>query len=133
MLKVVTDLERMADRATDIAKVVLRLDGDAPPKPLLDIPLMAQRVQEMNREALDAWVQGDSERARRMAERDDEIDGLYRRLFDELLQVMQSDARGRSAPPRTCCWSPTTWSASATTPPTWASGRSTRRPASCRT
>jgi len=93
VLKVVTDLERMADHATDIAKVVLRLDCPAPPKPLLDIPLMAQRVQEMNREALDAWVQGDSERARRMTERDNEIDGLYRKLFDDLLQVMQSDPK----------------------------------------
>jgi len=93
VLKIVTDLERMADHATDIAKVVRRLDAPAPLRSLYDIPRLAQRVQEMNREALDAWVNGDSERARRMTERDDEVDRLYRRLFDELVQVMQSDRR----------------------------------------
>lgn len=93
VLKVTTDLERMADHATDIAKVVLRLDAPVPPKLMADIPLLARRVQEMNREALDAWVQGDSDRARRMAEQDDEVDRLYRRVFDELLQAMQADPK----------------------------------------
>ncbi len=93
VLKVTTDLERMADHATDIAKVVLRLDAPVPPKLMADIPLLARRVQEMNRKALDAWVQGDSERARRMAEQDDEVDRLYRRVFDELLQAMQADPK----------------------------------------
>nr|PZN70920.1 MAG: phosphate transport system regulatory protein PhoU [Bacillota bacterium] len=93
VLKVATDLERMADHATDIAKVVLRLDAPVPPKLMADIPLLARRVQEMNREALDAWVQGDSDRARRMAEQDDEVDRLYRRVFDELLQAMQADPK----------------------------------------
>jgi len=93
VLKVATDLERMADHASDIAKVVLRLDAPVPPKLMADIPLLARRVQEMNREALDAWVQGDSDRARRMAEQDDEVDRLYRRVFDELLQAMQADPK----------------------------------------
>ncbi|BAD39730.1 PhoU-family transcriptional regulator [Symbiobacterium thermophilum IAM 14863] len=93
VLKVVTDLERMADHATDIAKVVLRLERPVPQGLLFDIPLLARRVQEMNREALDAWVQGDSDRARRMTRRDDEIDRLYRKVFDDLLQAMQSDPK----------------------------------------
>ncbi|MBP2020124.1 phosphate transport system protein [Symbiobacterium terraclitae] len=93
VLKIVTDLERMADHATDIAKVVRRLDGAAPLRSLFDIPRLAQRVQEMNREALEAWVNGDTERARRMTALDDEVDRLYRKLFDDLLQVMQSDRK----------------------------------------
>ena len=93
VLKIVTDLERMADHATDIARIVRRLGLSGPPRPLADIPRLAQRVQEMNREALEAWVSGDSERARRMTAVDDEIDRLYRQVFDELLQVMQTDPK----------------------------------------
>ncbi len=89
-LKIVTDLERMADHATDIAKVTLRLEGEKLIKELVDIPRMAQRVQEMTREALEAYVHADVERARRMIEMDDEIDRTYRMIFDEVLEIMQS-------------------------------------------
>ena len=40
-LKVVTDLERVADHATDIAEVTLKLAGEPLIKPLIDVPRMA--------------------------------------------------------------------------------------------
>jgi phosphate transport system protein len=90
-LKLVTDLERMADHATDIAKVTLKLAGEPLVKPLVDIPRMAARAQQMTREALDAYVRQDEAAARAMIEMDDEIDGLYRAIFDELVELMQKD------------------------------------------
>lgn len=88
-LKIVTDLERMADHATDIAKVCLRLEHEPLIKELVDIPRMATRVQHMTREALEAYVNRDVERARRMVAMDDEIDQIYKALFDELMGIMQ--------------------------------------------
>lgn len=90
-LKLVTDLERMADHATDIAAVTLKLAGEPLIKPLVDIPRMATLAQEMTREALDAYVKRDEAAARTMIEKDHEIDGLYSAIFDELVEIMQKD------------------------------------------
>lgn len=89
-LKIVTDLERMADHATDIAKVTLRLEGEPLIKELVDIPRMAERVQAMTREALEAFVHRDVERAKQMISMDDEIDHTYKRIFNELMEIMQN-------------------------------------------
>jgi phosphate transport system protein len=89
-LKIVTDLERMADHATDIAKVTVRLEGEKLIKELVDIPQMAARVQEMTREALEAYVNRDVERAKQMIAMDDEIDRIYKMVFDELMGIMQT-------------------------------------------
>lgn len=89
-LKVVTDLERMADHATDIAKITLRLEGQRLIKRLVHIPRMARLVEEMTREALEAYVNRDAERARKMIAMDDQVDEDYRQTFDEMLAIMQS-------------------------------------------
>jgi phosphate transport system protein len=89
ILKIVTDLERMADHAVDIAKVTLRLEGETLIKELIDIPHMADRVQVMTKEALEAYVNRDVERAKQMISMDDEIDRTYKSIFDEMLGIMQ--------------------------------------------
>jgi len=90
-LKLVTDLERMADHATDIADVTLRLSGEPLIKPLIDIPRMAGIAQDMVRAALDAYVRQDEAAARAMIARDDEMDALYKAMFDELVGMMEKD------------------------------------------
>lgn len=91
ILKIVTDLERIADHATDIAKVTVKLEGERLIKPLVDIPRMAARVQTMTREALEAFVARDIERVKAMVAMDDEVDATYRYLFDELMGIMQRE------------------------------------------
>lgn len=90
-LKIVTDLERMADHATDIAKVTIRLEGEKLIRELVDIPRMAERVEHMTREALEAYVSRDVERAKAMIIMDDEIDQTYKAIFDELMEIMQTE------------------------------------------
>ncbi|MFZ5826250.1 MAG: phosphate signaling complex protein PhoU [Bacillota bacterium] len=92
-LKIVTDLERMADHATDIAKIVVRLEGETLIKELVHIPWMARRVQEMTREALEAYVNKDVDRAKQMIDMDDEIDATYKQIFDEVLEIMQTQPK----------------------------------------
>lgn len=91
--KIVTDLERMADHAVDIAKVVKRLKNEKPIKPLLDIPRMAGIVREMMRESLDAYVSGDVDRAYEICKKDDDIDAIYKQVFSELLLMMMEDPK----------------------------------------
>lgn len=90
-LKIVTDLERIADHATDIAKTTLRLSGETLVKPLIDIPRMADMATGMVREALTAYVERNVARARTLAEKDDEVDALYTQIFAEIVGMMGND------------------------------------------
>lgn len=92
-IKIVTDLERMSDYATDIAKITIRLLGDKYVKPLIDIPRMSEKTRKMVKDALDAYVQEDIELARQVCSDDDEIDHLYRQIFNELLIIMMQDPK----------------------------------------
>ncbi|MBU3158567.1 phosphate signaling complex protein PhoU [Clostridium frigoris] len=86
--KIVTDLERMADYAVDVAKITVRLKDEKYIKQLVDIPRMAEIVVLMIRDSLDAYVSGDIEKAYAVCKRDDEVDDIYKEVFGELLRIM---------------------------------------------
>lgn len=92
-LKIVTDLERMADHAVDIAKTTLRIAHQNYIKPLIDIPRMAEIVREMVKMSLESYVRQDLELARAIGEKDDIVDALYKQIFRELLTYMMEDPR----------------------------------------
>ena len=91
-LKMVTDLERIGDLAVNICERVIDLGQDPPLKPWVDVPNMAGIVQGMVRDAIDAFVAGDADRAQSVIERDHALDELYTRVFRELLSAMLNDA-----------------------------------------
>lgn len=90
-LKVSTDLERIGDHAVSIAKTTVRLQGEAYAKPLIDIPKMGKLVQEMVRDALDAYIKMDKAEAKIIATRDDEVDALYKEIFTDLVGLMTQE------------------------------------------
>lgn len=92
-LKIVTDLERMADLAVAIAKITLRIEGQPFIKPLVDIPRMAEISRSMLRDSLKAFVHRDTGLALEMIERDHEVDHLYNQIFRELLLMMIEDPK----------------------------------------
>ena len=89
--KIATDLERMADHAVDIAKIARRLKNEVYIKQLIDIPKMAETVQVLIRESLNCYVEADSDKAYETVKIDDEIDALYKKIFNELLGKMTED------------------------------------------
>ena len=89
--KIVTDLERMADHAVDIVKIVVRLKGEKYIKQIVDIPRAADIVQSMIKDSLDAYVEGNIERAYEVCKRDDQVDAIYKKVFNELLFFMRED------------------------------------------
>ena len=92
-LKIITDLERIADHAVDIAKITKRLSGEKYIKELIDLPRMAYIVTGMVKDSIDAYVRQDVEKAREVSKRDDEVDGLHSQIFRELLLLMMEDPR----------------------------------------
>lgn len=90
-LQIFTDLERMADHAAGIAKIVVETADEALLKPLVDIPRMSLIAREMLSSSITAFVEQDEAMARRVAIRDDEIDDLYDQIYRELLTYMMAD------------------------------------------
>lgn len=92
-MNIVLDLERMADHAAGNATIVLRMGGQPPLKPLIDLPRMSQIAQEMLRASLDAFMAEDTQQALSITKRDDEVDQLYTQIFRELISFMIEDPR----------------------------------------
>src|SRR6185295_16171606 len=77
VMKMVTDLERIGDLGVNICERVIELNVEPPLKPYVDLPKMAEVAQGMVREALDAFVARDAERAQAVIDRDREVDAYY--------------------------------------------------------
>jgi len=92
-LKVSSDLERIADCGTNIAKRAIRLNEVPPVKPLYTIPRMAALAQRMIKDVLDAYIEKNTDRAMDVWRRDEELDETYSSLFRELLTYMMEDPR----------------------------------------
>jgi len=89
-MKISTDLERMADLAVGIAKVARRINGPLC-KPLIDIPLMAEKALAMMRQGLEAYSNEDMELAHNLAVQDDSVDHLYNQIVRDLLVIMSEN------------------------------------------
>ncbi len=91
IVEIVAELERIGDYAKGIATINLMI-GDRPlVKPLVDIPLMAEKAASMLYRALDSFVHRDVELARAIPAEDDEIDALYNQVYRELVTYIFGD------------------------------------------
>lgn len=80
VLKINSDLERIADKSVSIAKRARFLSDREPVDVPFDFSGMADRVQAMLRDALNALVNVDSELALRVRNNDEEVDEMLRRM-----------------------------------------------------
>jgi phosphate transport system protein len=90
-MKSITDLERVGDQSINVVKSGEVLLKEAPLKPLLDLPRMADLTQRMVHDSLRAFVDSDVELARSVLVTDDEVDALRDQVFRELLTYMLGD------------------------------------------
>ncbi|MDX9953978.1 MAG: phosphate signaling complex protein PhoU [Anaerolineae bacterium] len=88
---VAVEIERMADHAAGIARLVAKLAEEPLLKPLIDIPRMAKIAREMLAETVNAFIAKDVPAAKTAAARDDEIDALYQQTLRDLLTYMMQD------------------------------------------
>jgi phosphate transport system protein len=95
-LKIVTDLERIGDLATNIAERAVELSREPPLMPYTELASMAGMAQQMVKDALDAFVRREPELAEQVIRRDRTIDELNARVFRELLTLMTGDPRAIS-------------------------------------
>jgi phosphate transport system protein len=92
-MRINIELERIGDLAVNIAERVISLNQEPQLKPYIDIPRMAEITQAMVKDVLDAFVNGDTNLARAVCERDDQVDALNDQVFRELLTYMMADPK----------------------------------------
>ncbi|HWQ77341.1 MAG TPA: phosphate signaling complex protein PhoU [Anaerovoracaceae bacterium] len=92
VMQMVRDLERIGDHCEDIAKYTLRFENEAYMKELIDIPRMAEMATRMVKNAIDSFVHKDLRLARKVWKADEEVDELFRNIYDELMEIINQDA-----------------------------------------
>jgi phosphate transport system protein len=91
VLDIADELERVGDYAKGIAKINLRIGEGPLLKPLIDIPLMAEKACSMLRRSLEAFIERDVDLARTLPDEDDEVDDLYNQVYRELMTYVLAD------------------------------------------
>lgn len=91
VLRMIVDMERMADHVEDIAIIAIDLHDQTYMKPLIDIPRMGSIAEQMVEKAIQALIDEDRELALSLVEMERELDGLYEQIFRELLSYMMQD------------------------------------------
>lgn len=87
ILQMIRDLERIGDHCEDIAKYTLRFENKEFIKELIDIPRMAELAARMVKDSIDAFVNKDLRLARRVWKSDEEVDEIFRDVYDELINM----------------------------------------------
>jgi phosphate transport system protein len=88
MAKMVSDLERIGDKAVNIAESALYLYDKPFVKPFIDIPRMTDETLLMLNDSINSIVNEDSELACDVLKRDDIVDGLRDQILRELITYM---------------------------------------------
>lgn len=93
VLNIIVELERIGDYSVGNARVALMIGDEPPLKPLIDLPLMAEKAGDMLHRSLDAFINRDVDAAMKICAEDDEVDNLYEQVYRELLSYMIEDPK----------------------------------------
>ena len=91
ILDIASEMERIGDYAKGIARINLAIGEQPLMKPLVDLPLMADKARAMFDAALEAFDRRDIDRARAIPQGDDEVDALYQQIYRELVSYITRD------------------------------------------
>ncbi len=83
-----SELERMADHAKSCARYSLPLIELGSRPPLEAVLRLGRYVEEQVRDILDSVTVADPRRAQDIAARDDRIDRIYHRVFEDMVETM---------------------------------------------
>ena len=90
-LKMITDLERIADQAADISEISLQFGNEKFIKEPEHIALMATLAISMVKDGVDSYINRDVETARSLDSRDDRVDLLFETVKSDLIELIKQD------------------------------------------
>lgn len=91
-LKMITDMERIGDHASDISEITIALADQPYIKKLEHIQQMAKETMIMLVGSIGAFVDKDLEKANEVIKRDDVVDDLFDKVKKELIQMIHENA-----------------------------------------
>ncbi len=91
ILYMIVEMERMGDYATGIAKTVILMKEEPLLKTFKKIFKMADISRHMLMDSIQAFMKRDPVWAHEIASRDNEIDELYKIVFQRLIKIMAKD------------------------------------------
>ncbi len=91
-LKMITDMERIGDHASDISEITIALADQPYIKKLEHIQQMAKETMIMLVGSIEAFVDKDLEKANEVIKRDDVVDDLFNKVKKELIQMIHENA-----------------------------------------
>ena len=94
VIHIATELERIGDHASGIARLVKRMADEPPIEQLHHLPKMAARAQKMIRNSLQAFINQDIEMAHEVINRDEKIDQQYNKFLTVMLKEMKAAKKG---------------------------------------
>ena len=86
-IKIATDIERIADFAVNVAKSAIRIGNEEHVKPIVRIREMYEATSKMLKLSLESFLEEDVQKAKQVADMDDEVDHLYGQTIQELLRI----------------------------------------------
>ena len=91
-LKMITDMERIGDHASDISEITIELSNQSYIKKLDHIQQMAKETMYMLVQSVDAFVNKDMDKAKEVIAHDDIVDELFGRVKKELINMIHENA-----------------------------------------
>ena len=86
-LKMITDMERIGDQASDIAEIIIS-EGRVEPTEIPRIGQMSEAAAKMVRDSVTAYVEKNLELSRNVMEADDEVDKMFEENKQELVEFI---------------------------------------------
>jgi phosphate transport system protein len=88
LVKIASDLERIADHATNIAEIVLELKNEEYLQSLVMIPELANIVKDMLDVVLEAFITKNADLAEAACRQDERVDNIYEQIYNKNLKLV---------------------------------------------
>ena len=92
-LRISSDIERIGDYASNVAKRSMVLNNNPPLPATARIGRLARTAVQLLSDALQAYAEGDADLAAKVRDADADLDAMYTSFFRELVTYMMEDPR----------------------------------------
>lgn len=93
IMRLIADIERIADHCSDISEYILLLAGNDDIKMPKYVEEMAQAVKSMVARTIDSFVKEDAGKAQEVVKDDDAVDDYYDKIKEELCTQMEANPK----------------------------------------
>ncbi len=91
IFKLITDLERIADHAEDISDIIIRIKDQKYLKPLVDLPIMANKARAMVTKVIRSYLQRDVDMAYEVCADDNAVDEMNHKIYNDLVEMIKAN------------------------------------------